>query len=211
MSLTDISRVNRNNVGHQRSSLEISVFTIHGDAIKDTDRRLVHWLKLVHIYYIIFDIILDDSHPFFSVKLNGFDPSYIGCIFWGSLSLKEGKKDIKAMHGLYRTLINNMVLGVSKQFDLTLILKGVGYRAAVQGKELVLNLGYSHPITITPPPGIELKVEGNTNVIVSGIDKEVVGQISALIRSKRLPEPYKGKGVLYQGEIVKRKAGKSGK
>ena len=128
-----------------------------------------------------------------------------------SVKPKDMTRSSKALYGLSRTLINNMVIGVSEKFERRLTIFGVGYRAQMKGKELVLNLGYSHPITITPPSGIELKVEVNTTVIVSGIDKEVVGQISALIRSKRLPEPYKGKGVLYQGEIVKRKAGKSGK
>ena len=104
-----------------------------------------------------------------------------------------------------------MVIGVSEKFERRLTLVGVGYRSQVKGKDLVINLGYSHPVVITPPEGIELSVEANTTIIVKGIDKELVGQIAAVIRSKRPPEPYKGKGVLYQGEIIRRKVGKSGK
>ncbi len=117
----------------------------------------------------------------------------------------------RARHGLSRTLIANMVEGVSKGFEKRLEIKGVGYRAAVKGKTLTMNLGYSHPVEFEPPAGIEFKVESNTNVIVSGIDKELVGTIAAKIRDARPPEPYKGKGVRYLGEMVRRKAGKSGK
>ena len=117
----------------------------------------------------------------------------------------------RARHGLSRTLIANMVEGVSKGFEKRLEIKGVGYRAAVKGKTLTMNLGYSHPVEFEPPAGIEFKVESNTNVIVSGIDKELVGTIAAKIRDARPPEPYKGKGVRYSGEMVRRKAGKAGK
>ncbi|MGD1855325.1 MAG: 50S ribosomal protein L6 [Leptolyngbyaceae cyanobacterium] len=117
----------------------------------------------------------------------------------------------RACHGLSRTLIANMVEGVSKGFEKRLEIKGVGYRAAVKGKMLTMNLGYSHPVEFEPPKGIEFKVESNTNVIVSGIDKELVGTIAARIRDARPPEPYKGKGVRYLGEMVRRKAGKAGK
>jgi len=127
------------------------------------------------------------------------------------VSLKENKKDIKAFHGLYRTLINNMVVGVSEQFDITLILKGVGYRGAVQGNELVLNLGYSHPIKIEIPKEISVEVVQNTTLNIKSCDKELLGRFAANIRSWRQPEPYKGKGILYKGEQIIRKAGKSGK
>ena len=127
------------------------------------------------------------------------------------VQVKEQKKDSRAMHGLYRTLINNMILGVSQQFDLTLILKGVGYRAAVQGKEIVLNLGYSHPVKIDIPSNITVEVVQNTTINLKSCDKEALGLFAANIRSWRLPEPYKGKGILYKDEQILRKAGKSGK
>lgn len=114
-------------------------------------------------------------------------------------------------HGLSRTLVANMVEGVSQGFQKRLEIQGVGYRAQVQGKNLVLNVGYSHQVHIEPPEGIQLAVENNTNVIVTGIDKEAVGNIAAQIRAVRPPEPYKGKGIRYAGEMVRRKAGKAGK
>lgn len=114
-------------------------------------------------------------------------------------------------HGLSRTLVANMVEGVSKGFEKRLQIQGVGYRAQVQGRNLVLNVGYSQPVQIVPPEGIQLAVEGNVNVIVSGINKEIVGNIAAKIRGVRPPEPYKGKGIRYANEMVRRKAGKAGK
>ncbi|MBV8445141.1 MAG: 50S ribosomal protein L6 [Candidatus Dormibacteraeota bacterium] len=117
----------------------------------------------------------------------------------------------RALHGLTRTLVNNMVQGVSAGFTRELELVGVGFRAAKQGSDLVLTLGYSHPIRYTPPEGITIEVPTPTAISVSGADKEVVGQVAAKIRSFRKPEPYKGKGVLYRGERLRRKAGKSGK
>ncbi|HEY9872749.1 MAG TPA: 50S ribosomal protein L6 [Candidatus Obscuribacterales bacterium] len=114
-------------------------------------------------------------------------------------------------HGLSRTLVANMVDGVSQGFQKRLEIQGVGYRAQVQGRNLILNVGYSKPVEIAPPEGIQLAVENNTNVIVSGIDKEVVGNTAARIREVRPPEPYKGKGIRYAGEVVRRKAGKTGK
>jgi large subunit ribosomal protein L6 len=119
--------------------------------------------------------------------------------------------DTKPLHGLYRTLINNMVIGVSKQFDITLILKGVGYRGVVQGQELVLSLGYSHPVKIEIPTEISVEVVQNTTINIKSCDKELLGRFAANIRSWREPEPYKGKGILYKGENILRKAGKSGK
>ena len=128
-----------------------------------------------------------------------------------TVGLKTETKKVRALHGLYRTLINNMVVGVSEQFDLTLILKGVGYRAAVQGKEIVLNLGYSHPVNIEIPEEISVEVVKNTTVNLKSCNKELLGLFAANIRSWRQPEPYKGKGILYKDEQILRKAGKSAK
>ena len=121
------------------------------------------------------------------------------------------KRYSRERHGLCRTLISNMVLGVSEGYSKKLEIVGVGSRAQVKGKNLVVSAGYSHPVEMSPPDGITYKVESNTNVTVSGIDKEIVGNEAAKIRSIRPPEPYKGKGIKYQGERIIRKAGKSGK
>ena len=118
----------------------------------------------------------------------------------------------RALHGLTRALLNNMVLGVSDGFSRRLQVEGVGYRAELQGKALKLNVGYSHPVEIDPPKDVNFEVEDRGKlIIVSGIDKQVVGEISAQIRKVRPPEPYKGKGIRYEGEYVRRKAGKAGK
>merc|ERR1712003_197444 len=127
------------------------------------------------------------------------------------VGLKTDSRNFRPLHGLYRTLINNMVIGVSEQFQLTLVLKGVGYRAAVQGKQIVLNLGYSHPVTIDIPEQISVEVAQNTTINLKSCDKELLGLFAANIRAWRRPEPYKGKGILYQGEQIIRKAGKSAK
>ena len=119
-------------------------------------------------------------------------------------------KKERSLHGLTRTLINNMVLGVTNGYEKKLEINGVGYRAAKQGKKLVLTLGYSHPVEMDDPDGIETVVEGQ-NIIVKGIDKEKVGQYAAEIRTKRAPEPYKGKGIKYVDEVIRRKVGKTGK
>ena len=116
----------------------------------------------------------------------------------------------KSLHGLTRTLIHNMVEGVSNGFSKTLEVNGVGYRAVKQGKNLTLSLGYSHPVEMEDPEGIETKVDGN-KIIVSGVSKEKVGQYAAEIREKRKPEPYKGKGIKYETEVIRRKVGKTGK
>jgi large subunit ribosomal protein L6 len=121
------------------------------------------------------------------------------------------QKTHKQLHGLTRTLVNNMVVGVTDGYRKGLEITGVGYRAALNGKKLQLNLGYSHPIEIDPPEGISFEVENPTRLAVVGIDKELVGQVAAKVRSTRKPEPYKGKGVRYAGEYVRRKAGKAGK
>jgi large subunit ribosomal protein L6 len=127
------------------------------------------------------------------------------------VGLKNETKKVRALHGLYRTLIHNMILGVSEQFDLTLILKGVGYRAVVEGKEIVLSLGYSHPVKIEIPKEISVEIVKNTTVNLKSCDKELLGLFAANIRAWRQPEPYKGKGILYKDEQILRKAGKSGK
>ena len=121
------------------------------------------------------------------------------------------QKTHKQLHGLTRTLVNNMVVGVTDGYRKGLEITGVGYRAALSGKKLQLNLGYSHQIEIDPPEGITFEVENPTRLAVVGIDKELVGQIAAKVRSTRKPEPYKGKGVRYAGEYIRRKAGKAGK
>ena len=127
------------------------------------------------------------------------------------VSIKKETRVNKALHGLYRTLINNMVIGVSEQFLITLVLQGVGYRASVQGKSVVLNLGFSHPVNIEIPDGITVEVDKNTTINIKACDKEQLGLFAAKVRSWRPPEPYKGKGILYKGEQILRKAGKSGK
>lgn len=143
-----------------------------------------------------------------------------------TLHLEDGKltvtrpsdsKDQKAKHGLYRTLVNNMVDGVTKGFTKQLEIHGVGYRANKVGDNLVIQVGYSHPVEVRPPTGIALSVDGvdpatkATRLSVSGIDKQLVGQVAASIRMIRKPEPYKGKGIRYAGEAIRRKAGKAGK
>ncbi len=120
-------------------------------------------------------------------------------------------KRIKALHGLTRTLINNMVVGVTNGYEKVLEINGVGYRAVKQGKELTLTLGYSHPVIMVDPEGIETVMDGQNKITVKGIDKEKVGQYAAEIRSKRGPEPYKGKGIKYADEVIRRKVGKTGK
>ena len=121
------------------------------------------------------------------------------------------QKTHKQLHGLTRTLVNNMVVGVTEGYRKPLEISGVGYRAALVGRKLQLNLGYSHPIEIDPPEGITFELENPTRLAVVGIDKELVGEIAAKVRSTRKPEPYKGKGVRYAGEQIRRKAGKAGK
>lgn len=127
------------------------------------------------------------------------------------VSRETEERDVKALHGLSRSLLNNMVVGVTDGFTKVLEIQGVGYRAQMQGKNLVLNVGYSHQVNLTPPDGITYAVEGNNRVTVSGIDKQMVGEEAARIRGVRPPEPYKGKGIRYAGEFVRRKAGKAGK
>ncbi len=120
-------------------------------------------------------------------------------------------KRMRSLHGLTRTLINNMVVGVTEGYQKVLEINGVGYRAAKQGNKLVLSLGYSHPVEMIDPEGLEVVVEDQNKIIVKGIDKEKVGQYAAEIREKRAPEPYKGKGIKYADEVIRRKVGKTGK
>lgn len=137
----------------------------------------------------------------------------------GSLNVARpsDSKEHRSKHGLYRTLVNNMVEGVTKGYTKQLEIHGVGYRAAKVGENLVIQVGYSHPVEVQPPQGISLNVEGidpatkATRISVSGIDKQLVGEIAAQIRRIRKPEPYKGKGIRYAGEAIRRKAGKAGK
>ena len=120
-------------------------------------------------------------------------------------------KKMKSLHGLTRTLINNMVIGVTEGYEKKLEVNGVGYRAQKQGKKLVLSLGYSHPVETEDPEGLETVLDGQNIIVVKGIDKEKVGQYAAEIRAKRAPEPYKGKGIKYADEVIRRKVGKTGK
>ena len=128
-----------------------------------------------------------------------------------TVSADSDKRKCRERHGLSRTLVANMIEGVSNGYSKQLEIVGVGSRAQVQGKKLVVSAGYSHPVEVIPPEGITFKVESNTNVFISGIDKELVGNEAAKIRAIRPPEPYKGKGIKYAGEHIVRKAGKSGK
>ena len=120
-------------------------------------------------------------------------------------------KKMKSLHGLTRTLINNMVIGVTEGYEKKLEVNGVGYRAQKQGKKLVLSLGYSHPVEMEDPERLETVLDGQNIIVVKGIDKEKVGQYAAEIRAKRAPEPYKGKGIKYADEVIRRKVGKTGK
>ena len=128
-----------------------------------------------------------------------------------TVSRPNDLKKMKSLHGLTRTLIHNMVVGVTEGYEKKLEVNGVGYRAQKNGKTLVLSLGYSHPVEMTDPEGIEVAVDGQNLIIVKGIDKEKVGQYAAEIRSKREPEPYKGKGIKYVDEVIRRKVGKTAK
>ncbi|WP_432362141.1 50S ribosomal protein L6 [Sporosarcina sp. UB5] len=128
-----------------------------------------------------------------------------------TLTRPSESKEHRSIHGTTRSLLDNMVTGVSKGFERTLELVGVGYRAQLQGKKLVLNVGYSHPVEFTPEEGVEVEVPANTKIIVRGINKERVGALASNIRQVRPPEPYKGKGIKYEGEQIRRKEGKTGK
>lgn len=131
----------------------------------------------------------------------------------GAIAVKrvDDSQDARAQHGLARTLINNLVIGVTDGFERKLEIVGIGYRVASRGNTLEFTLGYSHPVTLTAPDGISFNVESPTKLSVMGIDKQLVGEVAANIRKLRRPEPYKGKGVRYEGEVVLRKVGKAGK
>lgn len=139
-------------------------------------------------------------HPNVSVKVDG-EQALVSRV-------SDTKKD-RALHGLWRALINNMVVGVTEGYSKKLEIVGVGYRAELKGKKLQLQIGYSHPILFNPPDGIKIDVPVQTNITISGIDKQLVGLVAAKIRSFRQPEPYKGKGIKYVGEYIRRKAGKA--
>ena len=146
------------------------------------------------------------------------NPAIIVEVENGQVVLKENENELldnqkqrHAFHGLYRALINNMVVGVTAGYEKKLEVNGVGYRAAKSGKKLTLSLGYSHPVEMEDPEGIDSVVEGQNIIIIKGIDKEKVGQYAAEIRDKRRPEPYKGKGIKYADETIRRKVGKTGK
>ena len=127
------------------------------------------------------------------------------------LEKAEENKLSQALYGLSRTLLSNMVTGVSSGWHKKLTIAGVGYRAQLDGKDLILNMGYSHPVKMVTPPALSVSVESPTSITVSGLEKEAVGEFAAKIRSVRPPEPYKGKGIAYEGEVIRRKAGKTGK
>ncbi len=149
-------------------------------------------------------------------KLTRILPSFICCtidepekkVF---LEKAEENKLSQALYGLSRTLLSNMVTGVSSGWHKKLTIAGVGYRAQLDGKDLILNMGYSHPVKMVTPPALSVSVESPTSITVSGLEKEAVGEFAAKIRSVRPPEPYKGKGIAYEGEVIRRKAGKTSK
>jgi len=144
--------------------------------------------------------------------IQGFKPLVNFDIKEGEIRIKRTNesKRAKSMHGLYRSLLNNMVKGVSKGFTKSLTISGVGFRAEIRGEILLLNLGFSNQIEYVIPEGITMSMEGNNKIIVSGIDKALVGLVASEIRKLRLPEPYKGKGIRYENERIRRKVGKSG-
>lgn len=145
---------------------------------------------------------------------HSFSPDVSVALDNGEVVVKRSSdaRQVRALHGTTRALVNNMITGVSTGFTKALQVEGVGYRAEMKGKQLVMALGYSHPVTVDPPAGIAFSVDEKTRIItIAGIDKELVGQVTANIRQWRPPEPYKGKGLRYLGEVVRRKAGKAGK
>ncbi len=146
--------------------------------------------------------LVRDMVPEMEIKVEGAE---------ATVSRPNDLKRMKALHGLTRTLLNNMIVGVTDGYEKVLEINGVGYRAAKQGKKLTLSLGYSHPVEMEDPEGIETVLDGQNKITVKGIDKEKVGQYAAEIRDKRRPEPYKGKGIKYADETIRRKVGKTGK
>lgn len=141
---------------------------------------------------------------------HNFDKNITITVDNGNILVERANDSFKSLHGLTRTLVDNMVIGVTKGFEKALEINGIGYRAQKQGKKLVLALGYSHPVEVEEFEGVTIEVPAPNSIIVKGIDKQVVGQLAADIRSKRPPEPYKGKGIKYVSEVIKRKEGKTG-
>jgi large subunit ribosomal protein L6 len=127
-----------------------------------------------------------------------------------TVSRPDDSHESRSLHGLTRTLLNNMIVGLDKGFSKELEVNGVGYRAQMEGKKLVMNLGYSHPVTMDPPEGVEIEVPAPNKIVIKGYNKQVVGQFAAEVRGKRPPEPYKGKGIKYASEVVRHKEGKTG-
>ncbi len=146
--------------------------------------------------------LVQDVNKDITIEVNGNEVN---------VSRPSDNKNHRSMHGLYRALINNMVVGVTKGYEKKLQIVGVGYRASKEGKKLNLQLGFSHPVIMEDPEGITVEVPSQTEIVVKGIDKQAVGNYAAKIRDWRKPEPYKGKGIRYQGEYVRRKEGKAGK
>ena len=146
--------------------------------------------------------LTQNIHPNMTVEIDGAALS---------VTRPSDEKEDRAIHGLTRTLVNNMVIGVTEGYSKKLEVNGVGYRVAMQGKNLNLTLGYSHPVIVEPSEGITFETPDANTIIIKGIDKQVVGQTAAVVRSKRPPEPYKGKGIKYEGEKIRRKTGKTGK
>lgn len=140
------------------------------------------------------------------------DPRFTVKVEDGQIELQRpnDEKESRALHGLYRSLINNMVEGLSNGFSKNLEISGVGFRAAKQGNKLVMNLGYSHPVEIEEPAGVTIEVPSQTKITVKGADKQLVGEVAAKIRSKRVPDVYKNKGIRYEGEVLRKKEGKTG-
>jgi large subunit ribosomal protein L6 len=164
------------------------------------------------------DVTIDDGNaimvkgPKGSLSAN-FSPDLLISRENGTITVARPSeaREHRSLHGLTRTLLNNMIVGVTDGFRKNLEITGVGYRAALDGKVLVLSVGYSHPVRMTPPDGVSYALDGLTKISVMGYDKQVVGEEAARIRRVRPPEPYKGKGIRYEGEVVRRKAGKTGK
>lgn len=148
------------------------------------------------VYPLVRDVFVDQTDQIITVRIN---------------QARDRRQNLRALHGLYRQLIANMIQGVSVGFTRQLEMKGTGYRAEVQGSTLVISAGYSHPVRIDAPTGIAFKVEKNTQITVEGINKELVGGVAAKIRAVRKPEPYKGKGIRYAGEVIRLKPGKTAK
>ena len=146
--------------------------------------------------------LVQEVHPDFNIEIDKESKLLL-------IKRPSDSKMHRSLHGLYRALINNMIVGLSTGFEKKLEIVGVGYRAELKGKYLLLNIGYSHPILFKPPQDVELSIESPTLIVVRSYDKQLVGQVAAKIRSFRTPEPYKGKGIRYVGEYVRRKAGKA--